>query len=301
MTTQDVPKPPALARAAFDRAADERADPALLERLRADPTARVLALHGDRAPMDAAGGVAFAEPSQVVAPAVWGFLGRDEKGAALLVAAVDADAGPPVAAAEWASLRAVGGDLPAHDGAVFVTALALGRWLLDAPFCPRCGGTTRVRAAGWARVCTVCSREHFPRTDPAVIVAVTDPEGSRLLLGKNAMWADRNVYSTFAGFVEAGESLEGAIVREIEEESGVVVTGLRYRGSQAWPYPRSLMLGFHAVASDPASARPDGEEIVDVRWFTRDELTAAFEGRGEVALPGAASIAHRLIRDWVES
>ena len=300
MTPQDVPTPPALARAAFDRAADERTAPGLVERLQADSTSLVLAVHGDRAPLTPDGRLDLMPPARVESPAVWGFLGRDDDGAALLVAAVDADAGPPVAASAWGSLRATGGDLPGRDGALFVTGLALGRWLLDAPFCPRCGGVTEVHAAGWSRVCTVCSREHFPRTDPAVIVAISDPGGERLLLGQNALWADRNMYSAFAGFVEAGESLEGAIVREIEEEAGVVVTGLRYRGSQAWPYPRSLMLGFHAVASDPAAARPDGEEIVGVRWFTRAELTAAFDGKGDVRLPGRASIAHRLIRDWVE-
>lgn len=300
MTTQDVPQPPALARAAFDRAADERADPGLVERLRADPGSRVIALHGDRAPLTPRGTIEFVAPGQVRAPVVWGFLGRDDEGRALLVAAGDAVAEPPVAASAWGSLRMVGGDLPAVEGSIFVTALALGRWLLDAPFCPRCGGATAVRAAGWARVCTVCAREHFPRTDPAVIVGVTDPEGERLLLGKNALWADRNMYSTFAGFVEAGESLEGAIAREIEEESGVVVSQFRYRGSQAWPYPRSIMIGFHAVASDPSTARADGEEIVDVAWFTRSQLREAFEGRGDVRLPGPASIAHLLIRDWVD-
>jgi NAD+ diphosphatase len=313
MTPQDVPQPPALARAAFDRAADERAEPGLVERLRADPASRVVALHGDRAPVLDGARLALVDPARVVGNAVWAFLGRDDDGSPLLVAAADADGSPllvaaadadgpgPVEAMTWASLRVVGGDLSAHDGSVFVAALSLGRWLLDAPFCPRCGGVTEIRAGGWARRCTACGREHFPRTDPAVIVAVTDASGERLLLGKNALWADRNVYSTFAGFVEAGESLEGAITREVSEEAGVVVSEVTYRGSQAWPYPRSLMLGFRAVASDPAAARADGEEIIDVRWFTRREVLAAFAGAGDVRLPGSASIAHRLIRDWAES
>jgi NAD+ diphosphatase len=301
MTPQDVPQPPALARAAFDRAADERAEPGLLERLRDDPASRVIALHGDRAPVLGGARLALVDPARVVGDAVWAFLGRDDDGSPLLVAAADADSPEPVESMTWASLRVVGGDLSAHDGSVFVAALSLGRWLLDAPFCPRCGGVTEIRAGGWARRCTACGREHFPRTDPAVIVAVTDASGEHLLLGKNALWADRNVYSTFAGFVEAGESLEGAIAREVSEEAGIVVSDVTYRGSQAWPYPRSLMLGFRAVASDPAAARADGEEIIDVRWFTRQEVLTAFAGAGDVRLPGGASIAHRLIRDWAES
>ena len=103
-----------------------------------------------------------------------------------------------------------------------------------------------------------------------------------------------------AGFVEAGESLEAAVEREVTEEAGVRVQDVVYRGSQAWPYPRSLMLGFWARATDDADAEPDGEEIVQVRWFTRDDLSAAFAGESAVKLPGAASIAHRLIRDWLD-
>jgi len=301
MTPKDAPQLPPLARASFDRAADERADPGIMERLRGDAATRVLVVRGDLAPLSEPGVLSFAAPADVGGDAAWAFLGRGGDGAALLVAAVEADADEPVAASAWGSLRAVGGDLSGEDAAVFVAALALGRWLLDAPFCPRCGGSTILRAGGWSRTCTVCGREHFPRTDPAVIVGVTDEAGDRLLLGKNAMWAERNMYSTFAGFVEAGESLESAIVREVHEEAGVRVAHLHYRGSQAWPYPRSLMLGFHAVAVDPDAARADGEEIVDVRWFTRPELLAAFAGEGDVRLPGRASIAHRLIRDWVEA
>ncbi len=301
MMPQDIPQPPALARAALDRAADERTDPDLVDRLRRDPASRVLVVHGDRAPLTTTGVLDQLSPDAVQGAVEWAFLGRDADGAALLVAAVDADAPSPVAASAWGSLRAVGGDLPAADAAVFVAALSLGRWLVDAPYCPRCGARTALRTAGWSRLCPACGREHFPRTDPAVIVAVSDAAGERLLLGRNALWAPRNMFSAFAGFVEAGESLESALVREIEEEAGVVVTDLHYRGSQAWPYPRSLMLGFHAVAPPDADPHPDGEEIVEVRWFTRAELSEAFAGVGDVLLPGAASIAHRLIRDWLDA
>lgn len=300
MTPQDAPIPPALARAAFDRAAHERIDSSLIPRSRSDASSRVIALHGDRAPVTESGALVWVAPSEIEVEGEWAFLGRDESGRALLTVSTDAAMDPPLAADRWVSLRAGGADLPAVEAALFVTALALGRWLMDSPFCSRCGTRTHVRSAGWARTCPSCGREHFPRTDPAVIVTIADAADDRLLLGKNALWASRNMYSAFAGFVEAGESLESAIVREIEEEAGVVVTDLRYRGSQSWPYPRSLMLGFQATARAGSVARADGEEIVDVRWFTREELREAFAGDSEVRLPGPASIAHRLIRDWAQ-
>jgi len=297
MTTMDVPPLPALARASLDRAADERADEGLLERLRADPAARVLAVHGDRAPL-ADGGLRYVSAAEVTGDVEWAFLGRDDQGRAVL-AAVAADRAPaPVDAEAWGALRAVGGTLSAEDAGAFVEALSLGRWLLDAPFCPACGTRTEVRQAGWSRHCGGCGREHFPRTDPAVIVAVASADDRRLLLGKNALWAQRQMFSTFAGFVEAGESLESAIVREIAEEAGAIVDRLAYRGSQSWPYPRSIMLGFHAAALPASEARADGVEIVEVRWFTRAEITAALAGEADFTLPGTASIAHRLIADW---
>jgi NAD+ diphosphatase len=202
------------------------------------------------------------------------------------------------APAGWAPLRVVGGALSARDAGAFVEALSLGRWLLEAPFCPACGARTEVRSAGWSRHCPSCGREHFPRTDPAVIVAITSAQHpDRLLLGSNAMWAGTR-FSCFAGFVEAGESLEAAVAREVREEAGVEVVGVRYRGSQAWPYPRSLMLGFLATAADDSAAEADGEEILAVRWFERSEIGAGLAGESDLLLPGRASIAHSLISDW---
>ncbi|WP_243074590.1 NAD(+) diphosphatase [Microbacterium sp. SS28] len=292
---------PALSAPGLDRAAEERSADGLIERLRADAATRVLVLHGDAAPLAATDRPAlhFAAPGDVPASAEWAFLGRDADGVAVLSATFGADASAPFSApGRWAGLRAVGGDLSRDEAGLFVEALSLGRWLLEAPFCPACGARTELRGAGWSRHCPDCGREHFPRTDPAVIVAVTsaqDPD--LLLLGSNAAWgADR--YSCFAGFAEAGESLEAAVVREVREESGVEVASLQYRGSQAWPYPRSLMLGFFATALEDAAARPDLDEIAAVRWFTRDEIGAGLAGEGDVLLPGPASIAHRLISDW---
>lgn len=299
MTTKDAHPHPALASTGLDRAAHERTDPQLVERLRQDATTRVLVVQDDRAAIEADGKLRYVAPADVHENAQWAFLGRDAAGTGVLVAALSADVTSADDAQDWVSLRAVGGSLSDAETGVFVEAVCLSRWLRDAPFCPACGERTQVRTAGWSRLCPACGREHFPRTDPAVIVAVTSADGARLLLGQNALWAAEGRYSTFAGFVEAGESLETAIVREVEEEAGVHVTDLRYRGSQAWPYPRSLMLGFEATATDEENARPDGEEIVRVRWFTRAEVAAALAGEGDARLPGTASIAHGLIAGWL--
>lgn len=299
MTAPDSPRLPPLAGAGVDRAGDERAVPGLIDRARIAPDTRVLVLAGDRAPLAEPAALHWVDPATVGDGAEWAFLGRDPNGAALLAAIFDAaDDAPFPAPGGWGGLRAVGGELSPHDAAAFVEALSLGRWLLEAPYCPACGALTMTVDAGWSRRCPSCGRQHFPRTDPAVIVAITsadDPDA--LLLGSNALWGE-NRFSCFAGFVEAGESLEAAVSREVREESGVEVTDVRYRGSQAWPYPRSLMLGFLATALDDSSARADGEEIAAVRWFTRDEIGAGLAGDGDLTLPGRASIAHRLISDW---
>lgn len=302
MAVPDSLQPAATPFPGLARAADERALDDLIPRLRADAATRVLVLHGDAAPLASPESLALVHPSDAPFAAEWAFLGRDDNGVAILIAVVDRSAPVPevLAPAGWGSLRLIGGDLPPVQADMLITALSLGRWLLEAPYCPGCGALATVRNAGWSRSCPDCGREHFPRTDPAVIVAVTsaaDPD--RLLLGSNALWeAER--YSCFAGFVEAGESLEAAVYREVHEEAGVELVDVRYRGSQAWPYPRSLMLGFHATAVDDGAARADGEEIVAVRWFDRQQIGDALAGRGEITLPGAASISRRLIVQWYE-
>lgn len=299
MTASGAPAP-AFAREGIDRAAAERTRPGLLDDLRRDPRTRVLVVRGDRVPVTDGPRLRLLAPQDVTDAAAWAFLGRDgEAGVIAAILPADADA-PDIAPARWEALRVVGGELGADDAGIAVEALSLGRWLLAAPFCPACGTRTEVVQAGWARHCPGCGREHFPRTDPAIIVAVTSADRpERLLLGSNAAWAPGR-YSCFAGFVEAGESLEAAVVREVAEEAGVDVVDVRYRGSQAWPYPRSLMLGFHAAARSDDAARADGEEIVEIRWFSREQIGAAFAGEGDVTLPGTASIAYRLIRDWYE-
>ncbi|MET0829952.1 MAG: NAD(+) diphosphatase [Microbacterium sp.] len=299
MTAPESTQPPPLARSGWDRAGQERATAGLIETARADGTTRVLVLNGDAAPLHESGALHWASPNIVPDRAQWAFLGRDEDGAAVLAAVfAPTDHELFAAPAGWAALRAVGGALSARDAGAFVEALSLGRWLLEAPFCPACGAHTEVRSAGWSRHCPSCGREHFPRTDPAVIVAITSARHpDRLLLGSNAMWAGER-FSCFAGFVEAGESLEAAVGREVREEAGVEVVDVQYRGSQAWPYPRSLMLGFLAVAADDSAAEADGEEILAVRWFERAEIGAGLAGESDLLLPGPASIAHSLITDW---
>ncbi|MET0297283.1 MAG: NAD(+) diphosphatase [Microbacterium sp.] len=285
--------------AGLDRAAEERAADGFLEALRADAATRVLVLAGDAAPLAAPERLHWVAPSDVPEGAEWAFLGRDPEGSALLVAAFAAGESRPFdAPAHWAGLRVAGGLLAPAESDAFVTALSLGRWLLDAAFCPACGTRCVLRNSGWSRHCPSCGREHFPRTDPAVIVAITSAtRPDHLLLGSNALWESAR-FSCFAGFAEAGESLEAAVHREVREESGVEVVDVRYRGSQAWPYPRSLMLGFLATAVDDDAALADGEEIASVRWFSRDEIGEALRGEGAVLLPGRASIAHRLISSW---
>lgn len=192
------------------------------------------------------------------------------------------------------SFREIGAELDPLEADIAVTTSAILNWHRSSPHCPTCGELTEVTNGGFARVCRHCRREHFPRTDPAVIVAIVD-EDDRLLLARAALW-DSNRVSVLAGFVEAGESFEHAVHREIAEESDVSLGELHYFGSQPWPFPRSVMIGFFARATS-TEISIDGEEIVYADWFTRDELDAALAA-GELSLPGSASIAHRLITSW---
>ncbi len=197
-------------------------------------------------------------------------------------------------------LRDVGAVLGDRDAGLMVHAVGLAAWHALHPRCPRCGGTTTVVRAGSVRRCDVDGSEHFPRTDPAMIVLVTDG-ADRAVLGRQEVWPERR-FSTLAGFVEPGESAEQAVVREVREEASLEVRDVRYRGSQPWPFPASLMLGFRAVCDADAVPVPRDGELAEVRWFTRDQLRDAggwAGGPGEVLLPPAVSIAHALITEWV--
>ena len=190
------------------------------------------------------------------------------------------------AAAQWAPFEAT----------VFAQARAVLHWQQRHRFCGACGGALAFVRGGWQGQCAQCGLDHYPRTDPAVIVAVTD--GERLLLGRQASWAARR-YSTLAGFVEPGETLEQTVAREVMEESSVRVRSSRYLASQPWPFPSSLMLGFIADAEpDPPQAN---EELEDARWFSRDEVGAALRGDTSEAgllLSPSVSISRWLIECW---
>ncbi len=193
-----------------------------------------------------------------------------------------------------AGYREVALNLPAADAGIFIQASAITNWHRTHLHCPLCGAMTQIEVAGWVRRCPADNSEHFPRTDPAIIVAVVGPD-DRILLGSGSSWA-ANRYSTLAGFVEPGESLEQAVVREIGEEVGVRLHSPRYLGSQGWPFPASLMLGFLARTED-AVATPDGVEIARARWFSRAELQPAVTS-GEVVISTRTSIARSLIEHW---
>lgn len=194
-----------------------------------------------------------------------------------------------------AGLREAAAELSPEEAALAAYAASLLNWHRRHRFCANCGRPTVPRDGGHERYCRACDTPHFPRTDPVVIVRVTD--GERLLLARKADWPEGR-YSILAGYVEPGESLEDAARREVREESGVAVGAVAYVDSQPWPFPSSLMLGFHAEG-DGRQPRPDDFELSDVRWFGRDEVLDAAAGHGAVFLPPPFTIARRLIDGWL--
>lgn len=192
--------------------------------------------------------------------------------------------------------RAVGAALSDRDAQLALSAVALAAWHAQSGYCATCGHPTTSTHAGWARRCTGCHTMTFPRMDPAVIMAVTDVQ-DRIVLVHGARWAPGR-YSTIAGFVEAGETAEAAVVREVREETGLHVEHVEYVTSQPWPFPRSFMLAYRArLASEPGQPQPDGMEVDDVLCLSREDLAQAV-AQGTVMLPGPASVARRLIDQW---
>jgi NAD+ diphosphatase len=288
----------ALSRSTLDRASQRRTDPELVAKLAAEPNTRVVPVHALQAPVvDDADGphLLFSPPGdwpELVEAGPY-FLGLDDEGRGYL--ALPRDEPPPLPdGARWAALRDVGALLDDTGSGVLTTAVALMAWHANHGCCARCGHATDVTQAGWIRHCPNCGREHYPRTDPAVIMAISDPD-DRILLGRQAVWPEKR-FSTLAGFVEPGESLEDAVRREVAEEAGVVVGEVTYLGSQPWPFPSSLMLGFRgrAVSTD---ITVDAVEIAQASWWSREELAADIAA-GELRLPPGVSIARRLIEDW---
>jgi NAD+ diphosphatase len=288
----------ALARGTVDRVTARRLDQDWLDAAWKDPRTRVLPVHEGEALVRDDGGhieLVFVSPEQ--APAGTRFLlGQDADGTVYF--GVSAPLPAPAQAGDGervASLREVGALLPDRDAGLLTHAVALANWHDTHTHCPLDGAVTVPDPGGHSTTCPVDGTEHFPRTDPAVIMLVTDPD-DRCLLARNAAWPGRRV-SILAGFVEPGESAEQAVVREVAEETGIVVTSLRYLGSQPWPMPRSLMLGFRAQAPAGQVIAVDQEELAEAHWFSREELLAAIEAR-ELALPPSVSIARHIIEDW---
>ena len=289
-----------LSRAGVDRAAHRRADETWQERRLADSTTRLLWVAGGAAGvLESESGVelVFSSPAQLPSSTELSFLGVDEFDRAYFSAHVENQSDAPVQA-DWKSLREVGRSLSDIDAGLLVTAVALGNWRAATRCCAKCGGEVVSQHGGWSLRCITDEVDHFPRTEPAVIVLVRDQD-DQALLGRHVNWPP-GLVSTFAGFVEAGESAEAAVRRELTEETGVVIAdhldAVQYLGSQPWPFPASLMLGYHAWAKE-TTIKVDETEIAEANWYSRDELRAACAS-GEIKLPSSISISRRLIERW---
>ncbi len=199
------------------------------------------------------------------------------------------------ASGEFKTLREVGAFLSARDIGLAVHAQGLANWHKKHPRCALCGEKTVVVLAGAVRRCPADQSEHYPRTDGAIIVLVKDDK-DRILLGRQKVWP-KNRFSTFAGFVEPGESFENCVTREVMEEAGVKLREINYLGSQPWPFPASLMIAFEAITHTPELARADGEEIEEIRWFTREEMKRAIAEKSLI-LPLEISVARQMIKAW---
>ncbi len=316
----------ALARATLDRATERRRDPDWVAARWADRRARAVPVLAGKVPVtDDLTSLAYVSPAAIDALGGSGssgtvgdvspgadageryFLGLDTDDVPYFAVALTGDPddldldvlldSTPTVKVGWAGLREVGGTLPDRDAGVVVHAVALVNWHAAHPHCARCGALTRPTDGGHVRRCPECETQHFPRTDPAIIVLVTDAD-DRCLLGRQGSWPAGR-FSTLAGFVEPGEPLEHAVAREVHEETGIEVVDAEYAGSQPWPFPSSLMLGFFARAIS-TRIKVDEEEIVEARWLSRADLKAAVES-GDLLLPSEVSIARRLIEEWYGS
>jgi len=312
---QDVLNLP-VATSALDRDYLMRENAELFDILWQNPLTRVLVLHEGktllRDPSATDSGVVGPAPElrlmtvdEVSSAQLRVYLGKtltatetEPKDTPVVLAVVSANSASLVEADEnrWHQLKRSGNGLSDRDSELYASALALANWHASHVYCPKCGAPTSITRGGWVRTCFNENYEVFPRTDPAIIVSVIDDQ-DRILLGSQGAWG-ANRWSVLAGFVEPGESLNHAVVREVFEEAGVRVANPRYLGSQAWPYPHSLMVGFTAKV-DPEHAHleptPDGEEIVKLRWFSREDFIAEAES---LLLPGKASISRALIEHW---
>jgi NAD+ diphosphatase len=272
--------------AGLDRAAALRRRPEWVEERRADPRARAVLMSDE--------GVLLED----------GHLVLDPPGADAVLLGLHGETplfADHIGAAEperghAAGLREAATELPPEEAALAGYAGSLLAWHRRHRFCANCGAPTEPREGGHERVCPACGAHHFPRTDPVVIVRVTDGADG-LLLGRQARWPEGR-FSLLAGFVEPGETLEEAVRREVLEESGVRLDSVEYIASQPWPFPSSLMLGFSALA-ERGDPRPDDDELAEVRWFEREEIQRAARGEGPLLLAPPYAIARRLIDAWL--
>ena len=291
MTTSDRGTVPiAFSNHPHDRVGHRRTDEDWLTQVWSDPTTQVLVIAGTR--VQPADGAVVWVPTDQAPEGTRVLLGeRDDKVwfAVILDGATVDDT--------WMPLRFLVPSITEESAALLVHAIGIAEWIWATRHCIRCGGLYEVMQLGHVLRCTDCGREEFPRTDPAVIMVVTDGEApdDRCLLGRHPSWPQGR-YSTLAGFVEPGESIEQAVRREVLEESGIEVGEVEYFGSQPWPLPRSLMVGCLAKATSVDIA-VDGEEIEDARWFSRTEMKDQAEA-GTLVLPGGISISRSLIEHW---
>lgn len=281
-----------------DRAAEHRRDPNWLGERLTDPATRLVPVLELKS-LVASGEVARALflPPTILQPATEPIFLGELEGAAYFAVEVDEAAASALARdGDFVELRPLGSRLDPAEAAILAYARAMVYWHHRHRYCGVCGSPSRSEEAGHLRRCTdpICGAVHFPRTDPAIIVLVT--HGDRCLLGRQASWA-AGQYSTLAGFVEPGESLEEAVAREVREETGVALGEIDYHSSQPWPFPSSLMVGFTATAVSD-QIRVDGVELEDARWFTRQELSEGI-ARGAFRLPSPASIAFALVDEWL--
>ena len=292
----------------LDRASDKRGDPDWLARQLASDESLGFAMWNGTPFVEPSkdGGLQIAYlPAKLVGELAGGaerllFMGLWKQTAVFAVdleGAIDPADGPLEGLGRFEDLRMIALNLPEPDAAILATAKAMFEWRRRHRHCAVCGHASEPADGGWKRVCPSCKAEHFPRTDPVVIMLAT--HGEKCLLGRQAVWP-KGMFSALAGFLEPGENIEEACARELNEEAGLNATRVRYHSTQPWPYPSSLMIGLIAEVADDKAA-PDQTELEEVRWFTREEARAVLRGEFPGAFaPPPLAIAHQLIKAWAE-